>query len=157
MDTRHLIGALIALALSGWASFSFFRGSITGAHPLYSRGWSIPPLTAAIPKSFWTTSCIRLALKSWAEMRTVRNNVTKTNRLIDWIVFEHVSHAYKGSSSILGTRREPRGKDRSRRSTAADFPSNLRNLLHGCLRAHFCAKTMPLRLDTDSGGLRLDS
>jgi hypothetical protein len=39
MDGRHLIGALIALALSVWASFSFFRGSITGAPPLYSRGW----------------------------------------------------------------------------------------------------------------------
>jgi hypothetical protein len=39
MDGRHLIGALIALELSVWASFSFFRGSITGALPLYSRGW----------------------------------------------------------------------------------------------------------------------
>ena len=59
-----------------------------------------PPLTAAIPKAFWATSYIRLALKSWAEMRTVRSNVTKTNRLFDWILFEHVSHAYKGSSSF---------------------------------------------------------
>jgi len=39
MDIRHLIGALIALTFSTWASFSFFRGSITGAPPLYSRGW----------------------------------------------------------------------------------------------------------------------
>jgi hypothetical protein len=39
MDTRHLISALIMLALSVWASFLFFRGSITGAPPLYSRGW----------------------------------------------------------------------------------------------------------------------
>jgi len=39
MDIRHLIGALIALALSTWASFSFFRGGITGASPLYSKGW----------------------------------------------------------------------------------------------------------------------
>jgi hypothetical protein len=38
MDIRHLIGALIALAFSTWASFLFFRGSITGAPPLYSRG-----------------------------------------------------------------------------------------------------------------------
>ncbi len=39
MDIRHLVGALIALAFSAWASFSFFRGSITGAPPLYSKGW----------------------------------------------------------------------------------------------------------------------
>jgi hypothetical protein len=38
MDVRHLVGALIALGFSTWASFSFFRGSITGAPPLYSRG-----------------------------------------------------------------------------------------------------------------------
>jgi hypothetical protein len=38
MDTRHLIGANIALILSMAASFLFFRGSITGAPPLYSRG-----------------------------------------------------------------------------------------------------------------------
>lgn len=39
MDIRHLIGALIALATSARASFVFFRGSITGAPPLYSKGW----------------------------------------------------------------------------------------------------------------------
>jgi len=38
MDTRHLIGAVIALILRVEASFSFFRGSVTGAPPLYSRG-----------------------------------------------------------------------------------------------------------------------
>jgi hypothetical protein len=32
-------GALIALVLSLWGSYSFFRGSITGSPPLYSRGW----------------------------------------------------------------------------------------------------------------------
>jgi hypothetical protein len=36
---NHVIGALIAMVVSTWASFAFFRGSITGAPPLYSRGW----------------------------------------------------------------------------------------------------------------------
>ena len=39
MKLDHLIGAAIALILSTWASFTFFRGSITGAPPLYSQGW----------------------------------------------------------------------------------------------------------------------
>jgi hypothetical protein len=39
MDIRHYVGAFIALAFSAWASFSFFRGSITGAPFLYSKGW----------------------------------------------------------------------------------------------------------------------
>jgi len=33
-----MIGAAVALVLSTWASFLFFRGSATGAPPLYSRG-----------------------------------------------------------------------------------------------------------------------
>jgi hypothetical protein len=39
MKLEHLIGALIALSLSTWASFAFFRGSLTGAQPLCSQGW----------------------------------------------------------------------------------------------------------------------
>jgi hypothetical protein len=39
MKLDHLIGAVIALILSTWASFTFFRGSLTGAPPLYSKGW----------------------------------------------------------------------------------------------------------------------
>ena len=35
----HVIGALIAMVVSTWASFAFFRGSITGSPPLYSKGW----------------------------------------------------------------------------------------------------------------------
>jgi hypothetical protein len=35
----HPISAAIALVLSAWASFTFFRSSITGAPPLYSSGW----------------------------------------------------------------------------------------------------------------------
>ncbi len=35
----HLVGAQIAGMLSAWASFSFLRGSLTGAPPMYSRGW----------------------------------------------------------------------------------------------------------------------
>src|ERR1035438_6909072 len=38
MKLDHLIGAVIALVCSTWASFTFFRGSITGAPPLYSHG-----------------------------------------------------------------------------------------------------------------------
>jgi hypothetical protein len=38
MGIRYLIGVVVALVLSTWASFSFFRGSITGAPPLYSHG-----------------------------------------------------------------------------------------------------------------------
>jgi hypothetical protein len=33
------ISAIVCLVVSSWASFVFFRGSITGAPPLYSRGW----------------------------------------------------------------------------------------------------------------------
>jgi hypothetical protein len=35
---RHRLGALIGLVISSWASFTFFRGSVTGAPPLYSKG-----------------------------------------------------------------------------------------------------------------------
>jgi hypothetical protein len=38
MKVGQVIGAVVALVLSTWASFSFFRGSITRAPPLYSRG-----------------------------------------------------------------------------------------------------------------------
>ena len=38
MRIGYLIGAVVALVLSTWASFLFFRGSVTGAPPLYSRG-----------------------------------------------------------------------------------------------------------------------
>ena len=36
--TGHTIGFLVAIALSLWAAFTFIRGSITGAPPLYSKG-----------------------------------------------------------------------------------------------------------------------
>jgi hypothetical protein len=39
MKLDHPISASVALVLSAWASFMFFRGSITGAPPLYSQGW----------------------------------------------------------------------------------------------------------------------
>jgi len=35
---NKLVGVLVALALSSWASFSFLRSSVTGAPPLYSKG-----------------------------------------------------------------------------------------------------------------------
>jgi uncharacterized membrane protein YfcA len=37
-QASHAIGALIGMVLSAWASFTFFRSSITGAPPLYSKG-----------------------------------------------------------------------------------------------------------------------
>jgi Ni,Fe-hydrogenase I cytochrome b subunit len=32
------VGILVSLTLSLWAAFTFFRSSITGAPPLYSKG-----------------------------------------------------------------------------------------------------------------------
>jgi hypothetical protein len=34
-----MIGATVCLLLSSWASFTFFKGAVTGAPPLYTRGW----------------------------------------------------------------------------------------------------------------------
>ena len=39
MKMNHPIGALIGIVVSGWASFTFLRGSITGSPPLYSTSW----------------------------------------------------------------------------------------------------------------------
>jgi hypothetical protein len=39
MKASHIIGYSVALLLSGWASYVFFRGSLTGAPPMYSHGW----------------------------------------------------------------------------------------------------------------------
>ena len=39
MKIDHPISLVVAMVFSVWASFSFFRGSITGAPPLYSKGW----------------------------------------------------------------------------------------------------------------------
>jgi hypothetical protein len=40
MKTPQIFGHLLAVIVSSWASFSFLRGSITGAPPLYSRTWA---------------------------------------------------------------------------------------------------------------------
>jgi hypothetical protein len=34
-----MISAIVCLVLSSWASFTFIKGAITSAPPLYSRGW----------------------------------------------------------------------------------------------------------------------
>ena len=39
MKANHIIGAVVAMVLSGYASFTFLRGSLTGAPPMYSHGW----------------------------------------------------------------------------------------------------------------------
>ncbi len=39
MKLNQTIGAAVAMLLSGFASFVFFLGSLTGAPPMYSRGW----------------------------------------------------------------------------------------------------------------------
>jgi hypothetical protein len=39
MKASHIFGYSVAVLLPAWASYVFFRGSITGAPPMYSRGW----------------------------------------------------------------------------------------------------------------------
>ncbi len=39
MKAPEVLGSVIAVLVSAWASYAFFRGSITGAPPLYSHGW----------------------------------------------------------------------------------------------------------------------
>jgi hypothetical protein len=39
MKAAQVFGFVLATLLSGWASFSFFKGSLTGSPPLYSHGW----------------------------------------------------------------------------------------------------------------------
>jgi hypothetical protein len=62
MKSSHLIGAVVGLVLSVWASLTFFRCSITGAPPLYSRGWSRRSLHFAAGIIFGSLA-IGLALK----------------------------------------------------------------------------------------------
>ena len=38
MSGGQLVGIIVALALSLWATFLFLRSSVTGAPPLYSKG-----------------------------------------------------------------------------------------------------------------------
>jgi hypothetical protein len=40
MKTPQILGYVISVLVSVWASFSFLRGSITGAPPLYSHTWA---------------------------------------------------------------------------------------------------------------------
>jgi hypothetical protein len=35
----HPVGVSIGAIVFAWASFTFFRGSLTGDPPMYSRGW----------------------------------------------------------------------------------------------------------------------
>jgi hypothetical protein len=39
MKAGQIFGFVIAIVVSTWASFSFFKGSLTGSPPLYSHGW----------------------------------------------------------------------------------------------------------------------
>lgn len=38
MKAAQVLGLLIAIIVSAWASYVFFRGSISGAPPMYSHG-----------------------------------------------------------------------------------------------------------------------
>ena len=38
MKAAQVFGFVVAALVSAWASLTFFRGSISGAPPLYSRG-----------------------------------------------------------------------------------------------------------------------
>jgi hypothetical protein len=40
MRAAQVFGFVVAILVSAWASFSFFKGSLTGSPPLYSHGWS---------------------------------------------------------------------------------------------------------------------
>jgi hypothetical protein len=40
MKTPQILGYVISVLVSVWASFSFLRGSFTGAPPLYSHTWA---------------------------------------------------------------------------------------------------------------------
>jgi hypothetical protein len=39
MKASQVFGLLLAVLVGAWASYMFFRGSITGAPPMYSHGW----------------------------------------------------------------------------------------------------------------------
>ena len=39
MKATQVLGLVVAVLVSAWASYSFIRASITGAPPLYSQGW----------------------------------------------------------------------------------------------------------------------
>jgi len=39
VKTANPVGAIITGILCAWASFTFFRGGLTGAPPMYSHGW----------------------------------------------------------------------------------------------------------------------
>src|SRR5712691_7305669 len=83
MKWDHPISALVALVLSAWASFTFFRGSITGAPPLYSRGWFQRGLHLAAGIIFGSLA-IGIALKFVGEMVTTpRSDFACSNRSSD--------------------------------------------------------------------------
>jgi hypothetical protein len=85
----------------------------------------MPPPKAAGPNAFCSTIRIRVALKRKAETKTVSNRVTKTNRFIDWILFEHASHVYRDSFSLLDSWSEPLVKDQNWRSNPAYLTSDI--------------------------------
>jgi len=80
-------------------------------------------LKAAGPNVFCSTARTRAALKSRAATRIVSNKVTKTDRFIDWILFEDVSHACRESFSLLNPLTEPCVKNRNWRNNATDLTS----------------------------------
>jgi hypothetical protein len=64
MKASQLLGYSIALLLSAWASYVFFRGSITGASPLYSHGWfqrSLHFTAGIIFGALTIAACLKLA------------------------------------------------------------------------------------------------
>jgi hypothetical protein len=64
MKAAQVFGFVVAVLLSAWASETFFRGSITGAPPMYSRGWSQRVLHFAAGIIFGAlaiAACLKLA------------------------------------------------------------------------------------------------
>ena len=63
-ESVSIFGYSVAVLLSAWASYVFFRGSITGAPPMYSRGWLLRILhfiAGIIFGALTIAACLKLA------------------------------------------------------------------------------------------------
>jgi len=66
MKASHIFGYSVALLVTARASYLFFRGSLTGAPPMYSHGWfqRVLHFTAGVIFGALTiAACLKLAGK----------------------------------------------------------------------------------------------